>query len=424
MAPSVGNCLVPILVGYLCTIYTGDIVVMIYGAIIMQNCVFIASFSRPIYIEKVIRHTYNKIRDVVEDDDEVIFSNQNNASNNDGLTNTEPPTVSVKVDINNAAANDEDATDVVVFKSKKDAKEIIDPSVEFREKMTSERRFSSDFGTVFDSSSSNRFSSDFGSPSNRFSSDFGTLDVGNYNRISGYQELESIERGQNPQPLYRETTVNAPQNSIVFAAEITPGTARRTATLKKNLITITNMLRDMNFYLYALLHLTTTFSILVLGVVFPPLVWEQNPTLNIWSVSVYLNNIVSAKMQTKWNSFKRKGPMTLPCGTLSNHLKNLPAFEIFVGFQVASVTAVAHGSALCFIMLCVVLPKSINEKERLCGAFCLTGAIGFYGKFNHTYFMKTCDYCCHFVLNEIINGGYMYCLIGIKNHHVVYGNKR
>lgn len=42
--------------------------------------------------------------------------------------------------------------------------------------------------------------------------------------------------------------------------------------------------------------------------------------------------------------------------------------------------AAAHGSALCFIMLCIVLPKSINEKARLCALFCATGAMGFYGK--------------------------------------------
>lgn len=80
--------------------------------------------------------------------------------------------------------------------------------------------------------------------------------------------------------------MNAPPGSVVFAAEVSPGTARRTASIKKNLITITSMLRDLNFYLYALLHLCTTFSILVLAVVFPPLIWEQNPSMNIWSVSI------------------------------------------------------------------------------------------------------------------------------------------
>lgn len=45
----------------------------------------------------------------------------------------------------------------------------------------------------------------------------------------------------------------------------------------------------------------------------------------------------------------------------------------------STLIAAAHGSALCFIMLCVVLPKSINEKARLCAAFCVAGAVGFYG---------------------------------------------
>lgn len=270
MAPSVGNCLVPILVGYLCTIYTGDVVVMIYGAIIMQNCVFLASYSRPIYIEKVIRHTYNMLRDAVEDEDEVIFSNQARRAEQRDSQNT--PTV----EPSQSTAQDEDVTDVVVYNSRKNAKEILDPSIQYRENRPASReaRFSSDFSSMYDATA------------NRFSSDFGTLDITSYPRVNGYQELESIDR-QTPQPLYRETTVNAPQNNVVFAADMTLGTARRTASLKKNFITITNMLLDINFYLYALLHLCTTFSILVLGVAFPPFIWEKNPKNNIWSVSVY-----------------------------------------------------------------------------------------------------------------------------------------
>lgn len=272
MAPSVGNCLVPIIVGYLCTVYTGDVVVMIYGAIIMQNCIFLASYTRPIYIEKVLRHTYNMLRDAVEDEDEVIFSNQaRQHENNNAQTNShdEP---------SQSTAQEEDATDVVVFKSNKNAKEILDPAIQYRENRSvsaKESRFSNDFSSMYDTNHN----------PNRFSSDFGTLDITSYARgVNGYQELENIDR-QVPQPLYRETTVNAPHNSVVFAAEVSPGTARRTASMKKNFITITNMLMDINFYLYALLHVCTTFSILVLGVIFPPLIWEQNPSMNIWSVS-------------------------------------------------------------------------------------------------------------------------------------------
>ncbi|CAG4974693.1 unnamed protein product [Parnassius apollo] len=313
MAPSVGNSVVPILVGYLCTMYTGDVVVMIYGAIMMQNCLFLAAYTRPLYIEKVIRTTYNMLRDAAEDEDEVIFSNQrqtetqNQVQTNLTETTADPP-------------QDDDNTDVVVFKSRKDAKEIIDPSVELRENRSSqEARFSSDFSTMFTDVSANRFSTDFGA-----------LDVNSFSRISGYRELTSIEQEvPNPQPLYRETTINAPQNGLIFSAEVTPGTARRTASLKKNFITVVNMLQDLNFYLYTLLHLCTTFSILVLGVVFPPLIWEQNPSMNIWSVSTLI--------------------------------------------------AAAHGAALCFIMLCVVLPKSINQKARLCAACCACGTLGFYG---------------------------------------------
>ncbi|KAI8421435.1 hypothetical protein MSG28_009501, partial [Choristoneura fumiferana] len=312
MAPSVGNCLVPILLGYLCAVYTGDVVVMIYGAILMQNCLFLASFSRPMYIERVIRSTYNMLRDAVEDEDEVIFNQRK-----------EDPEANAQAQ-SSSQAQDDDATDVVVFKSNKNAKEIIDPAVQYRETAKTaatvisppNHRFSSDFSEMY----SDNLRQD------RFSSDFGSLDISSYSRISGYQELESIDRNQ-PQPLYRETTTDAPQN-IVFS-EVSPGTARRTAALKKNFITVMNMLMDLNFYLYALLHLTTTVSIFVLGVMFAPLVWLKNPTMNIWSV--------------------------------------------------ASLMAAAHGSALCFIMLCIVLPKSINEKARLCALFCATGAMGFYG---------------------------------------------
>lgn len=272
MAPSLGNCLTPILVGYLCTQHTGDAVVMIYGAILMQNCLFLAAYTRPVYIERVIKTTYNMLRDAVEDEDEVIFSNHNRPNNKEQRPNEQPQS--------NEASNanqDEDA-DVVVYNSRKNAKEIIDPSIQQRENRpasVSENRFSTDFSSMF---------AENPSTSNRFSSDFGTFDITHHNRIK-YQELQSIDRdNSNPQPLYRETTVDAPQN-IVFTNDVAPGTARRTATIKKNLITVWNMLLDINFYLYALFHLCTTFSILILGVAFPTLVWEQNPSMNIWSVS-------------------------------------------------------------------------------------------------------------------------------------------
>ncbi|CAH0675328.1 unnamed protein product [Chilo suppressalis] len=316
MAPSVGNTLMPVLIGYMCTKYDASAVVMIYAAIIMQNCVFLAAYTRPVYIEKVIRTTYNMLRDATEDDDEVIFSNQNRPA--------DQPQSSTKAD-EPIGTHDEDVNDVVVFKSKKDAKEIMDPAIEYREKRSAtaannENRFSSDFSSMF------------AETSNRFSSNFGSQDVFNYNRVNGYQELENID-AHNPQPLYRETTVDAPNNIAVFP-EASPGTIRRTASIKKNLITITNMLLDINFYMYALLHVCTTFSITVLGVFFPALVWEvsqsvMKQSLNIWSIS--------------------------------------------------SLVAVAHASALCFIMLCIVMPKSINEKSRLCAAFCIVGALGFYG---------------------------------------------
>ncbi|XP_063621836.1 uncharacterized protein LOC134794080 [Cydia splendana] len=310
MAPSVGNCLVPILVGRLCTSYSdGYVVVMIYGAILMQNCLFLASFTRPVYIERVIRNTYNMLRDAVEDDDEVIFSNQRQE---DPERNVQPQS---------STQQDDDATDVVVFKSKKNAKEIVDPTIQYREKTV----------TVSNQQNQPRFSSDFSeilaASTNRFSSDFGSLDVASYGRVSGYRELESIDRSQ-PQPLYRETT-EAPGQSVVFGAEISPGTARRTASLRKNFITVVNMLLDLNFYLYALLHLTTTTSIFVLGVWFAPVVKAKNASMNIWGV--------------------------------------------------ATLMAAAHGAALCFIMLCVVLPKAIHEKARLCTLFCIAGAMGFYG---------------------------------------------
>ncbi|XP_063826574.1 uncharacterized protein LOC135076051 [Ostrinia nubilalis] len=314
MAPSIGNFLAPLVIGYLCTVYSGDIIVMIYAAILMQNCLFLASYTRPVYIEKVIRTTYNMLRDAAEDEDEVIYSNQNQPNPAPAAQN--PP---------QSAAQDDD-NDVVVFKSRNNAREILDPAVQFRESSVAtvndqQHRFSSDFSSMFAETSSNRFSSNFGS-----------MDIMNYAGSAGthrYQELEDIDRdNQNPQPLYRETTVNAPQSNVVFATEPTAGTIRRTASLKKNLITIANMLMDVNFYLYALLHLCTTFSIVVLGVFLPAFVWVQVPQ-NIW-----------------W---------------------------------VATTIAMGHGAALCFIMLCLAMPKDINEKTRLCAFFCVVGALGFYG---------------------------------------------
>lgn len=268
MAPALGSVLTCLLVGYLSTVYTSDIVIMIYGAILMQNCIFLAIYTRPVYVERVIRSTYNMIR-AVEDDDEVIFSNQ---STNQRHPQTQIESRPAIVAENIVSTQDED-TDVVVFKSRT-GREIIDPEVQNREN-NSHARFSSDFSEMYD-----------GSSSNRFSSDFGTLDITSYSRIGRYQELENIDRdGQNPQPLYRETTVNAPSNSLVFTADLTPGTARRTASLKKNMITVKNMLLDLNFYLYTLLHLCTTYCTLILGILFPPMLWEFNPSMNIWSVS-------------------------------------------------------------------------------------------------------------------------------------------
>nr|XP_034829109.1 uncharacterized protein LOC117986384 isoform X2 [Maniola hyperantus]XP_034829110.1 uncharacterized protein LOC117986384 isoform X3 [Maniola hyperantus] len=324
MAPSLGNAMICLVVGYLCTVYTSDLVVMIYAAILMQNCIFLAAYTRPIYIEKVLRSTYNMIR-AVEDDDEIIFSNQNTQRIVTIEERTDP--IASRVAAENAVSTQDEENDVVVFKSKKGAKEILDPEVQDRENNT-HARFSSDFSSDIP----NRFSSDFSAfdRPNRFSSDFGTLDITSYSRISGYRELENIDRdGQNPQPLYRETTVNAPSNNLIFTPDVTPGTARRTASMKKNFITVMNMLVDLNFYLYTLLHLCTTFSVLVLGLVFPAMLWELNPTMNIWSV--------------------------------------------------ASVTAIAHLAALCFIMLCIAMPKNINEKSKLYATICVCGAVGFYG---------------------------------------------
>lgn len=275
MAPSVGNCLVPLFIGHLTTTsYSGDIIIMIYGAILMQNCLFLASYTRPTYIEKVIRTTYNMLRDAVEDEDEIIFSNQNSPN--------QPPASPPQVSQPNTTQDEEN--DVVVFNSRQNAREIVDPDVQVRERteaiINTQSRFSSDFSNMFAEPADN----------NRFSTNFGSQDIINYNRThnrgTAYQELESIERdSRDPEPLYRETTVNAPQSNVVFAAEPSPGTMRRTANMKKNFITIVNMLLDINFYLYALLHLTTTFSILVLGIFLPAHVWEQNPTMNTWMVS-------------------------------------------------------------------------------------------------------------------------------------------
>lgn len=239
----------------------------------MQNCLFLASYTRPVYIVNIIRTTYNMLRDGGEDDDEVIFSKQNRVKEK-GQRSNEP---SQSNEMPNAT-QDEDA-DIVVYNSKKNAKEIIDPSVQQRENnlaIVNENRFSTDFSSMF---------ADNPSTSNRFSSDFGTFDVVGSNRIK-YQELQNIDRvNSNPQPLYRETTVDAPQN-LVFTNDMTPGTARRTASIKKNLITVWSMLQDINFYMYALLNLCTTFSILILGMGFPSLMWELNPSMNIWSVSL------------------------------------------------------------------------------------------------------------------------------------------
>ncbi|KPJ05147.1 Monocarboxylate transporter 3 [Papilio xuthus] len=320
VAPFLGSCLVPLLAGHLCSLYTADVVVMIYGAVIMQNCLFLAAYSGPIYIEKVFRTTYNMLRDAAEDEDEVIFSNQRRNETRAAAASGVAPTASLG---NTNLAQDDDGTDVVVFNSRKNAREILDPSVELREngqKTEKEQRFSSDFSAMFAEAAG----------SDRFSSDFGSLDVASYSRISGYRELRSMEsETQQPQPLYRETTVDAPQAGLVFAAEVTPGTARRTASLKKNFIAIKKMLVDINFYLHALLHLCTTFSVLVLGVVLPPFVWELNPSMNIWSVS--------------------------------------------------QVVGLGHGAALCLAAPCLLLPAALRHRARLCAALCACGALGFYG---------------------------------------------
>lgn len=209
---------------------------------------------------------------VADDDDEVIFSNQNPQRSGGSQSGQSGVAKPITVAENVVPTQDEE-TDVVVFKSRRNAREILDPEMQIREN-NSQPRFSSDFSTMFEG------------PLNRFSSDFGAFDITRLSSTSRYQELENIDRdGQIPQPLYRETTINAPSNSLVFSSDVTPGTARRTASLKKNFITIMNMLLDLNFYLYTLLHLCTTYSLLILGLLFPPMLWELNPTLNIWSVS-------------------------------------------------------------------------------------------------------------------------------------------
>lgn len=332
VAPSIGNCIIPLFIGFLCSTYTSDVVVMIYAAILMQNCLFLASFTRPIYIEKVLRSTYKMLRDAVDDEDEVIFSNQraNNSNREAKITTESAPQGSTSTNVNVHADDVDDS--IVVFNSRKNAKEILDPSMQMRENgilnMYDAKRFSSDFNTIYND--------DEIIDENRFSTDYGKFDVHRTNhKVHAYQELENIDSiTQNPQPLYRETTVHtqATQNTVSFAVDpnAVSGPARRTASLKKNFITIATMLRDINFYLYTILHMSTTFSVLILGVIFPPLILEHNSTLNIWKVSVLIG--------------------------------------------------MAHAGAFCFVLLCTILPKAVYEKYRLCAMFCMTGAMGFFGK--------------------------------------------
>lgn len=337
MAPSIGNCLIPIVVGLLCSNYTANVVIMIYAAIMMQTCLFLAAYTRPIYIERVIRSTYKMLRDAVEDEDEVIFSNQNTSRTNIA-TNTVETSVSPGDGSHTNSNTIDDGDDhIVVFNSKKNAKEIFDPSVQLRERNENDNianRFSSDFTNTYDERRMNE---------NRFSSDFSNFDLGrSFQNHERYRELESIDRiSQNPQPLYRETTVNAPiQSNLSFVVDpnMTSGSTRRSASLKKNFFTVLNMLKDIDFYLYTFLHLSITFSSLVFSVFLPALIWEQNPTLNVWKVSTTL--------------------------------------------------AIANAAAFCLVILCMLLPAAVH-KSRLCMFFCLTSALGYYGKCSvYIYYLK------------------------------------
>lgn len=325
MAPSIGNCVIPIILGFLNSRHTADVVVMIYAAILMQNCLFLAAYTRPIYIERVLRNTYKMIIDAVEDEDEVIFSNQNNAGVSNHAGDNPTAVNSTQSNQHNAQLDDGD-DHIVVFNSKVNAKEIFDPSVQLREKgLNRESRFSSDFSTMYNDGAVNE---------NRFSSDFSNIA---YQNVNGYQELENIDSAaHNPQPLYRETTVNSPAGNYVVDPNMTDGTARRTATIKKNIFVVVNMLKDINFYLYTLFQLSSTFSVLMFAVLLPSIIWTRNPSLNIWRVSITVT--------------------------------------------------IMHVGACCLVMLCSALPKFAYEKNRLCIIACTIGALGFYGKFQ--YFTK------------------------------------
>ncbi|GBP52086.1 Monocarboxylate transporter 8 [Eumeta japonica] len=329
LAPAVGNCVAPLIVGMLCVKYPndGDSVVMVYAALLMQNCFFLASYSRPIYIERVLRSTYSTLKD---DDDDVIYSRPSTANDE----RNRQPALSAHgrgprgQTIGTAVADDVE-DHVVIFNSNRNAKEILDPEVQTREyvaDVAAQRRFSSDFGAVLyaDGADPTR--------SNRFSSDFTAADIGR-GATGGYQELAAIGgAASDPQPLYRATTVDAgPQYGLSFAVEpeAAPGTQRRTASLKKHFITVTNILVDVNFYLYAVLHLSSTFSILVMSLFFAPLVMKENQSMSVWDISMLL-----------------------------------------------AITSVV---AVFFMKISAMFSKAVNEKYEICGTLCALGAFGCYG---------------------------------------------
>ncbi|XP_077293644.1 uncharacterized protein LOC143916416 [Arctopsyche grandis] len=233
-----GNIFIPLIMGALFTRYDLSTGLFIYSAIIWQNCLVVLAYSRPTYVIAQLQQSYKMLNEAAEDEDEEIYSQQDEANPRAQIQN-------VDVEINHRTVNttvindDEQDEDVINFYTEK--RKV----VQISEAATSR----------LEPSTSKTF---------------------------GYRYDE-------PDSLYRETTVDnvepPPDNTFTYEVpSMSTGAVKRTTDVRKNIILLISAMRDRRFYIYTYMNLCMKLSMLILGLLYPAHVSNLLPELDMLSL--------------------------------------------------------------------------------------------------------------------------------------------
>lgn len=291
-----GNISIMLIMGVVFAHFATSIGLLVYAAFVWQNCLVLLVYSRPTYVTVPLQKNYKILNEAVEDDDEEIYSSQNNKE------------TKVQVDVHTSINDDEE----VIQTFNAEQRDIVEPSA----------------------ASTSR------------------LELGNHTNPFSYQSNYTYD---NPDTLYKETTVingNVPQDNLFAFEQQTANvnSNKRTMDVIKNMLLMKSVLKDFRFYIYTYLHLCMRFSILILSVVYPSYVYEQlygadMSTMVAFMMIMYIGTMcfVSVSAFTP-NTFNRKLLMAIFnifafMGFISEYFNwyNLKITEITFNFHIFSV---------------------------------------------------------------------------------------